>query len=187
MKTFNDEFYLSDEEKQDALNEDGQELKDEFLFDEKNFSTLIIQSNKGNSKREVLDAEKFLSQYRNIPEKNDLLLWLKKNNFKQLLLEQIQENKSEEALPDLISAYWEAGFTDAKDLLVFVPFLLSSDFRVVLEAYSAILGLDKSFEKSDAEKALQYIQDVYNDLPSETAFMVDEVLEILRSALSETE
>ena len=88
-----DLFPLSDDEKKDALNDDGLEFNEEFLFNEKNFNTIILQSKESQDnqqKKQILDVEKFIQQYNNISEKNDLLLWLKQNNFKHLLTEQIQ-------------------------------------------------------------------------------------------------
>lgn len=185
MTAMNEEFFLNEEEKNDALNDEGQELNDEFLFDKKKFQTVIVQVKDGKENRTILDIDKFIEQYNNYSEKNSLLLWLKENNYKKLLIEQICNTVNEPLVSQLICAYWEAGFTDYKDLLHFIPHLLSQNFNVALEAYSAISGLDRPFDKEDAEKALQMIEDGYNDLPAENTFLIDEIKDILKSELSE--
>lgn len=185
MKILDENFYLSDDEKNEALNEDGFELNDDFLFNEKNFNTIILtQKNEQNQLQQILDVEKFIAQYQNPSEKNDLLLWLKKNNYKNLLINQIQENHSDEILANLICAYWEAGFTDPNDLPIFIPHLLSNNFNIALEAYTSIIGLDKAFKEEDINNAIQLIEEYYANIPAENIFMVDEVLEILKLQIS---
>lgn len=188
-------FSLSDDEKKHALNDDQFEWTNDFLFDEKNFNTILIDQQKQNAppeqntpqKKYILDIEKFTLQYQNPAQKNDLLLWLKQNNYKNLLTEQIQQCTNEKTLAQLICAYWEAGFNDSNDLLIFIPHLLSANYSIVLEANSAIIGLSKPFPANDAQTALQLIQKNYNTLPAETLTFVDEILNLLKSQLSESE
>ncbi|MCX7728611.1 MAG: hypothetical protein N2203_03985 [Bacteroidia bacterium] len=187
MCSINDDMFLNDQEKKDALHDDEQPLNQEFLFDEKNFQTLLISNNTNAGTKKILDVEKFIQQYDNAYEKNDLLLWLKKNNYKDLLMEQIENTTDEGMLSKLLCTYWEAGFDDDKDMIVFIPYLLSHNFHVALEAYTNITGLSKPFPADDVQKALQMIQQVYNDLPSENIFLVDEVIQLLNSELSEKE
>ncbi|GAB4209227.1 MAG: hypothetical protein Fur0023_21360 [Bacteroidia bacterium] len=202
MNMINEEFYLSNEEKEDALNDGGQELTNDFLFNEKNFQTIIVQrkddsasaSDKGeqttsanNTSRpnvkEELDVDKFIEQYTGT-EKNDLLLWLKMNNYRYLLVEKIPSTSDKNILKHLLSAYWEAGFRDHQDLLLFVPYLLSDDFDIALEAYTAIIGLSKPFQTEDVQKALQMIDERRNRLPVGHIPLVDEIVNILNSELS---
>ncbi len=54
-----DLFPLSDDEKKDALNDDGLEFNEEFLFNEKNFNTIILQSKESQDnqqKKQILDV-----------------------------------------------------------------------------------------------------------------------------------
>lgn len=191
MKFVNENFDLSDEEKKEATDNGNFELNDDVLFDEKNFQTLVIQTNENKESKEskqILDVDKFIQQYQNFSEKNDLLAWLKKNNYKNLLLEQVEENKNDaRVVHQLICAYWEAGFSDPKDILVFIPYLLSDNFNISLEAYTAINSLDKAFDKKEAETALQMIEDAYNELSSDTIIFVDEIKDMLKNYLSESE
>jgi len=186
----NDDWKLDESEKNEALNyDDG--LNEEFLFDEKHFNTLVIEQKKNenenenkDSKKLELDVEKFIELYQNRKEKNELLRWLKENNYKELLIEQIKAPHDENVLTKLVCAYWEAGFDDQKDLMIFIPFLLSNNFNLVLEANSAIIGLARPFDESDVQKAIQIIEDAYSNISSETKFLVDEILELLKSSLS---
>ncbi|HPQ09013.1 MAG TPA: hypothetical protein PK995_07270 [Bacteroidia bacterium] len=183
----NDDWKLDEEEKNEALNDDDKEFDDEFLFDNKHFNTLVVHQKSdenANSKKQVLDVEKFIALYQNPSEKNELLQWLKENNYKTLLIEQIQENQDEDILTKLVCAYWEAGFDDEKDLMIFIPFLLSNNFNLVLEANSAIMGLARPFDETDTQKAIQMIEGAYNDLSSDTIVLIDEILELLKSNLS---
>ncbi|GIV27821.1 MAG: hypothetical protein KatS3mg027_1635 [Bacteroidia bacterium] len=181
----NEEFYLSDEEKNEALG-DKKELSDDFLFNAKNFNTIILEKKEKEAEQsiKILDVEKFIEQYDNVSEKNDLLLWLKQNNYKTLLADQIQEIKDENILSKLICAYWEAGFNDSKDLLLFIPHLLSSNFSLALEAHSAIIGLARPFDENDVQQSVEQIEQVYDSLSEDTLFLVDEVLEMLKSELN---
>lgn len=182
-------FSLSDEEKKDALQNDSFEWTNEFLFDEKNFNTLLLKQQKQNTPQKTyqLDVEKFILQYQNRSQKNELLLWLKQNNYKNLLIEQIQNCTNEATLAKLICAYWEAGFNDNNDLLIFIPHLLSNNYSLVLEAYSAIVGLAKPFPENDTQTALQLIQNAYKNLPAETITFVDEIQDLLKSQQSASE
>jgi len=185
-----DVFPLSDDEKKDALNDDGLELNEEFLFNEKNFNTIILQSKESQDnqqKKQILDVEKFIQQYNNISEKNDLLLWLKQNNFKHLLTDQIQSITDEKLLTPLICAYWEAGFDDWNDLLIFIPHLVSNNLSIALEARSAIEGLARPFKEDDVHQALQIIESKYDQLSTEVRYLVDDVVELLKSELSSNE
>lgn len=187
-----DKFYLSEEEREDAYKDDANLLNDEFLFDKKNFNTIIIQQKKENdnqstSLRQILDVEKFIQQYQNSQEKNDLLLWLKQNNYRELLIEQIQQIQDASILSQLICAYWEAGFNDSNDLPVFIPHLLSSHFSVVLETSSAITALSRPFHQSHIKKAIADIQKVYTQLQPENIPFVDEVLELLKKEWQDIE
>jgi len=185
-----DVFPLSDDEKKDALNDDGLELNEGFLFNEKNFNTIILQSKESQDnqqKKQILDVEKFIQQYNNISEKNDLLLWLKQNNFKHLLTEQIQSITDEKLLTPLICAYWEAGFDDWNDLLIFIPHLVSNNLSIALEARSAIEGLARPFKEDDVHQALQIIESKYEQLSTEVRYLVDDIVELLKSELSSNE
>jgi hypothetical protein len=185
-----DLFPLSDDEKKDALNDDGLELNEEFLFNEKNFNTIILQSKESQDnqqKKQILDVEKFIQQYNNISEKNDLLLWLKQNNFKHLLTDQIQSITDEKLIAPLICAYWEAGFDDWNDLLIFIPHLVSNNFSIALEARSAIEGLARPFKEEDVHQALQIIESKYDQLSTEVRYLVDDIVELLKSELSSNE
>lgn len=183
-------FPLSDDEKKEAINDDGLELNEEFLFNEKNFNTIILQSKESQDnqqKKQVLDVEKFIQQYNIISEKNDLLLWLKQNNYKHLLTEQIQSITDEKLLIPLICAYWEAGFDDWNDLLIFVPHLVSNNLSIALEARSAIEGLARPFKEEDVHQALQIIKSKYDQLSTEVRYLVDDIVELLKSELSSNE
>lgn len=183
-------FPLSDDEKKEAINDDGLELNDEFLFNEKNFNTIILQSKESQDnqqKKQVLDVEKFIQQYNTISQKNDLLLWLKQNNYKHLLTEQIQSITDEKLLIPLICAYWEAGFDDWNDLLIFVPHLVSNNLSIALEARSAIEGLARPFKEEDVHQALQIIESKYDQLSTEIRYLVDDIVELLKSELSSNE
>lgn len=187
-----DKFYLSDEEKNEALNDDENLWTEKYLFDEKKFNTIIIEQksqeqNTAEKKKVILDVEKFVEQYKNLKEKDDLLLWLKQNNYRHLLIEQIQTITDKEILAILIAAYWEAGFNDNKDLLIFIPHLLSEHFNVVLESSSAITGMSKPFQPELTKTAIQMIQDAYSTIPVENIALVNDVLEILKSELSTNE
>jgi hypothetical protein len=185
-----DLFPLSDDEKKDALNDDGLELNEGFLFNEKNFNTIILQSKESQDnqqKKQILDVEKFIQQYNNISEKNDLLLWLKQNNFKHLLTDQIQSITDEKLLTPLICAYWEAGFDDWNDLLIFIPHLVSNNLSIALEARSAIEGLARPFKEDDVHQALQIIESKYDQLSTEVRYLVDDIVELLKSELSSNE
>lgn len=181
----NEEFNLSDEEKNEALGNE-QEMSDEFLFNPENFNTIILEKKEKESEqsKKILDVEKFIEQYNNPSEKNDLLLWLKQNNFKSLLTEQIQQTNDEEILSKLVCAYWEAGFNDPKDLLLFLPHLLSSNISLALEAHSAIIGLAKPFDEADVQQCIEQIEQTYDSLSKDTLFLVEEVLQMLKSELN---
>lgn len=186
-----DKFYLSDEEKNDALKDD--EHLEEQVFNEKDYNTIILErvaKEEDATKKEtklVLDVEKFLDQYKNPKEKDDLLIWLKQNNYKQLLLDQIQTITDKDTIAILVASYWEAGFNDNNDLLIFVPFLLSNHFNLTLEANSAIIGLNRPFNIEHVHTALQMIEDAYPTLSPETVSLVNDVVEILKTELSTNE
>ncbi len=161
-------------------------LGEEFLFNEKDFNTIIIEqkTSEDNSKKQVLDIDKFIQQYQNATKKNDLLRWLKQNNYSNLLIEQIQSLSDDTILSQIIAVYWEAGFDNSEDLLIFIPHLLSKNFNVALEAYTAIIQLSKPFDREQVQVALQIIENEYLTILPVNINFVNEVIDLLKSEIS---
>lgn len=186
MNFIEEGFNLNENEKREALNLNDEDsvLNDEFLFNKKNFNTIILEKQRESNVQQVLDVEKFIQQYQNPSEKEDLLVWLKTNNYKNLLIDEIKNTQDKEILRQLIAAYWEAGFTDNKDLLVFVPYLMHEDFYLALEAYTAILMLSKPFIHEDTQKALDLLESSLPQASTENHFMITEIIKLLQQQLS---
>ncbi len=177
---------LSDKEKEDALNDGVTPLEEEFLFSKKHFNSTVIED---DSKLQNSEYNNILSQLQNktLQEKEEILFWLKQPGNKQLLIHHISNSNDIDNLIALIAAYWEAGINNSNDLSVFIPFLLSDNFNLMMEAYSAIMCLNRPFSHEETMNAVTLIKERYDLLPAAHLPLVDEVLDVLNNELTDEE
>ncbi len=116
------------------------EIDPKKLFDEKEYSTIII-GNDGASKKDLNNADYatiVVSKDTTREEKDEALKHLKENNAQAFLISAITKTKDPDLKAPLIAACWETGLDFSKDYLFFTELIGHEDFYVSFEAFTVI-------------------------------------------------
>ena len=137
------------------------EINPEQLFDEEQYSTVIV-GNDAASKKDLDNADFItilVSPKTSREEKDQALIKLKENNAQAFMLSAISKTKNPEQKAIVIAACWETGLDFSKDLLFFVDLVCSNDFIVSLEAFTVIQEImEQEIEASQLQKALDLLK-----------------------------
>lgn len=140
------------------------EIDPKKLFDEKEYSTLIIGEN-GVSKKDTNNAD-FLaiivSPDRTREDKDEALKSLKENNAQTFMLSAIAKTKKPEQKALLIAACWETGLDFSENYLTFIDAICSDNFHVSFEAFTVIQEMEAEIPKDTLEKARIILNKVTN-------------------------
>ena len=129
----------------------------EKLFNEKEYSTLII-NREGFSKKENVSAdliEGLLDKDITRPEAEEIFQKLKANNAQELLVDAIKKAGRTEEKRLITAACWESGLDFSKYFLFFVELATSADFQLSMEAITVIEESDGTIDKNVLEEALR--------------------------------
>ncbi len=139
---------------------DDESLDPKKLFNEEEYSTLIIKRDGFNkSENNLADlVEGLLDENKTRAELEEIFSALKKANASEMLIASIKEaqKNSEKAL--LISACWECGLDFTQHFLFFTELSCSNDFNVALEALTVIESIEGMVDEDTLTKALVYAQ-----------------------------
>lgn len=130
------------------------------LFDEKEYSTMIIGSDAAGKKTEENAdlATILVNPNTSREEKDEALIRLKQNNATSFLIDAIKRTKEPEYKAILLAACWETGLDFSKDYLFFIEQLLDKDFHVTFEAFTVIQEIESEIPKDQLEQALEILK-----------------------------
>lgn len=138
------------------------EINPEELFDEKQYSTIIIGDDTIN-KKDSVNADfiaTLVSPRTTREEKDEALISLKENNAQAFMLSAITKTKKPEQKAIVIAACWECGLDFSKDFLFFIDLICSNDFHVSLEAFTVIQEMETIIDKERLQKARELLNNV---------------------------
>lgn len=153
-----DEKDLPDDLKGDLV----PEINPEELFDEEQYSTVII-GNDNASKKDLENADYItvlISSKTSREEKDDALIKLKENNAQAILIKAINKTKNGVQKASVIAACWETGLDFSKDFLFFIELICSNDLIVSLEALTVIQEMETVIEEEKLKKAMDLLNKV---------------------------
>ncbi len=132
------------------------------LFDEKEYSTIIIGS-EGMSKKDTNNADLvtiLISSRSSREEKDEALIQLKENNAQSFIINAISKTKKPEHKALIVASCWETGLDFSKDYLFFIDLICSSDFLVSFEALTVIQEMEAEIDKGTLQQALIILKKV---------------------------
>jgi hypothetical protein len=149
------------------------------LFDEKNYSTLIIDregfNKKQNETADLLGA--LLDPKITRPESEEIFKSLKEANAQQLLVEAIQSVKTAGEKAILIAACWESGLDFTGHYLFFTELAGSEDFRLAMEALTVVENCEGSLDEKTVNEALRIARNGKNT----NASLKEDLITIIKS------
>lgn len=139
---------------------DDEALDPKRLFNEKEYSTLIVNregfSKKQNDSADVVYAllEKELTR----EEQEEIFKTLKENKSGDILIEAIGNLKRNSDKAKLIAACWESGLDFSANFLFFTRLACDDDFLVSLEALTVIDNIEGKLDENILSAALEIAQ-----------------------------
>lgn len=138
------------------------EINPEKLFDENEYSTIIIGS-EGMSKKDTDNADAvtvLVSSKSSREEKDEALKHLKANNAQAFMMSAISKTKNAEQKAQIIASCWETGLDFSKDFNFFVDLIGDKDFHVSFEAFTVIQEMESEIDKSSLTLALEKLKKI---------------------------
>lgn len=149
------------------------------LFDEKEYSTLII-SREGFNKKENTTAdllESLLDKEMTRQESEAVFSKLKESNSQKIMVDAIKaaERVSEKTI--LTAACWECGLDFTPYFLDFVALATHADFQLALEGLSVVESIEGSLDEATLANALEIAESAENPNPD----LVHDLIENIKS------
>jgi hypothetical protein len=132
------------------------EINPEKLFDENEYSTIII-GNEGMSKKDTSHADAItmlVSSNSSREEKDEALKHLKDNNAQAFILNAISKTKTSTQKALVIAACWETGLDFSKDYSLFIDLICDKNFHVSFEAFTVIQEMEAEIDQDTLKKSL---------------------------------
>ncbi|MDI9342233.1 MAG: hypothetical protein QM534_16785 [Sediminibacterium sp.] len=165
----------------ELLDEEGIDPKK--LFDEKQYSTLVIDR-EGFSKAEndIADLIELLLQPTiNREQSEEVFSSLKAKNAQEMLVQSIEAAETNEEKAKLIAACWECGLDFNKYYLVFTTLACHSDFMIALEAFTVI----ENAEHYPAQEVLAQALSIVNNTNSKHTSIINDLKVHLQNGFQE--
>jgi hypothetical protein len=135
---------------------DDEAFKQEKLFDEKEYSTLIINregfTSKQNSAADLV--EQLLDGKNERRETEEIYARLKEAKAAGIMVQALQSVKKTEQLSKLLAACWESGLDFSAHFLVFVTLACHNEFKVAMEALTVVENCEGVIDDSTLHQAL---------------------------------
>lgn len=132
------------------------EINPEKLFDENEYSTIIIGS-EGITKKDTDNADAvtvLVSNKSTREEKDEALKHLKANNAQAFIINAISRTKNPEQKAQIIASCWETGLDFSKDFQFFISLFCDNNFNVSFEAFTVIQEMQSEIDSSILKQAL---------------------------------
>jgi hypothetical protein len=140
------------------------EIDPKKLFDEKEYSTIILGS-EGMSKKDANNADllaTLISNKSTREEKDYALLRLKENNAQDFIVTAISKTKKPELKAQIVAACWETGLDFSKHFPFFIDLVASSEFTVSFEAVTVIQEMETEIDPVVLQQSLDKLLLVKN-------------------------
>ncbi|MBL7931133.1 MAG: hypothetical protein JNL60_04505 [Bacteroidia bacterium] len=165
---------------EELLDEDA--LSPDKLFNEKEFSTLIIDregfTRKENSTADLIQA--LLEKENSREEDETIFSKLKEANSQRVIVEAISSAGRMEDKIKLTAACWECGLDFTPYFLDFVALVMQPDFQLALEALSVVESIEGSLDEATLTRALKIAQTVKSDNKE----LVKDLIENIKSRIA---
>lgn len=156
------------------------EINPEKLFDENEYSTIIIGS-EGMTKKDTDNADAvtvLVSSKSTREEKDEALKFLKANNAQTFMLSAITKTKNPIHKAAIIASCWETGLDFSKNFLFFVHLIGDSNFHVSFEAFTVIQEMDTEIDANTLKEALDILKQI-----KESSVSVTDAIEFIEQKL----
>ena len=140
---------------------DDEALDPKELFDSAKYSTLIINRDGFTKKQnETADLiEKLLEKEIEREELDEVYKDLKAIGNIDMMIEAINNTRSNQQKAKLISAIWESGLEAQKYFLLFTKLSCDEDFSVAMEALTVIENIESKIETKILTSAMELAQE----------------------------
>ncbi len=157
------------------------EINPEKLFDEKEYSTIIIGNDSTNKKDiELVDyITIMISPKTSREEKDEALLALKQPKAKEFLINAISKTKKTEQKTVLIAACWEIGLDFSSHYQFFIDLICTNNFLVSFEALTVIQEMEAEITKEEERLAIEKLTKV-----NEPNVSVTDAIELITNKLN---
>ena len=138
------------------------EINPEKLFDENEYSTIIIGS-EGMTKKDTDNADAvtvLVSNKSTREEKDEALKHLKANNAQAFIINAISSTKNPIHKAQIIASCWDTGLDFSKDFQFFISLVCYKDFNVSFEAFTVIQEMESEIDKSSLTLALEKLKQI---------------------------
>lgn len=157
------------------------EINPEKLFDENEYSTIIIGS-EGITKKDTDNADAvtvLVSNKSTREEKDEALKHLKANNAQAFIINAISRTKNPEQKAQIIASCWETGLDFSKDFQFFISLVCDNNFNVSFEAFTVIQEMESEIDSSILKQALDSLLKV-----KEPSVAVTETIQFIEQKLN---
>lgn len=153
---------------------DEEEFDPKKLFNEEEYSTLIINREGFNKKQNTAAdlIEGLLDKEITREQSEEIFTKLKDSNAHQLLVNSIKSADRTEEKAILTAACWESGLDFTNDFLFFVELACSDDFKLSLEALTVVENCEGTIDENTLTKALEKAQSAN----TKNAVLIDDLI-----------
>lgn len=168
---------IPEELKDELLGDLVPTIDPEKLFDENEYSTLVLGSE--NTIKKDTDSihaiEVLISKTSSREEKDEALIQLKENKAQGVLVNAIEQVKKTEQKAQLVAACWETGLDFGNYFLNFITLTIQSDYIIALEALTVLQEMEADIDTDRLQKALVQLQKSKNqsDIAMEAIALVE--------------
>ncbi len=144
---------------------DDEAFSQDKLFDENQFSTLIVNREGFNKKENsTADLIESLLEKGNTRQEDEIIFSkLKEANAQHMLVKAISTAKRPEEKIKLTAACWESGLDFTPYFLDFVALTMEKDFQLALEALSVVESIEGTLDEATLGKALEITESVQSN------------------------
>lgn len=143
---------------------DEENLDPKKLFDENEYSTLLVNRDGFNKKdNDIADLiESLLEKEINRQELEEIFKKLKDKNAHAILVESIKKAGKVSEKTKLAAACWETGLDFTSEFLFFVELACQNDFALAMEALTVVENIEGIIPEATLGKALEMAQQSKN-------------------------
>ena len=151
------------------------------LFDEKEYSTLIINREGFNKKENnIADLLESLLEKQSRQESEEIFKQLKEAKAQKMMVNAIKAAPANNEKTILTAACWETGLDFSDYFLSFVELAVNDDFQLALEALSVVESCEGTINESTLTNALEIAQNSKSKNPT----LVNDLTENIKSRIA---
>ena len=158
---------------------DDDSFDPEKLFDENQYSTLIIDregfSKKQNSTADLIES--LLEPHLTRAESEEIFAELKKANAQQMMVKAIGTTRGDAQKKALTAACWECGLDFSPHFVFFAELVCNSGFEVAMEAFTVI----QEMENKPSREEIGAVEEIISKQPEPANAMVPELESYIKS------